>query len=693
MSRIPKDTHVTFDEMKQVMNDKRHYFPGYVLQEVIDSSQHYEKFLATDLQTPSRWYVIKALTKAIALTNEVRQVFEAACHAHARIQLSGIYPVHEIGISPRYGTFIVFPLAEAYLSLLDLSGLRKNGRLNAPAPFYVSIILEAARVLDAAHRQGLAHYTVMPTSVILRPSGDVCVCHFIEAAMRRRYHMGSWFDEKLSAPEWRKNATAGCYSDIYALSAFLYLLLTEQYQPDETDPLWHAMGDVLIASGLSDESVPPLMRFFHSTLAENPENRLSQYPDFIHALESLQAVLGPAFDRQERQKYLHMHFEPFPPNASQNTADICASDLSACSFGSQVRSDASPSGISADRRMSSNHGHTPAPSAIAPSSPEDDASSPSLMEDTLPTPPCPSKMHENQNRAFSHGSADYRAQSPMSKSSVKSVPLQVLARSRYQVLEELGSGGFGSVYKVLDTTLSEVVALKILNPSLVSDHAWLQRFKNEMRLTRDIDHTYILPAYHLEELDGVYFFTMKYINGKNLAQLLQTGPLALQTALRLLSRIGQSLFTAHQHGIIHRDFKPANLMIEADTLHPWLTDFGIASHGDAPLNTPSVLGIGTPYYMSPEQIRGDALTATSDIYSFGVVAYECLTHHLPFNGSSPLAVYKAAMQGQYSPIRELVPSVPPEISDIIEQCLIAEARLRPQSMKTILNILHPFAQD
>ena len=91
-----KDTHVTFDEMNQVMNDKRHYFPGYVLQEVIDSSQHYEKFLATDLQTPPHRYVIKALTKAIALTNEVRQVFEAACHAHARIQLPGIYPVHDI---------------------------------------------------------------------------------------------------------------------------------------------------------------------------------------------------------------------------------------------------------------------------------------------------------------------------------------------------------------------------------------------------------------------------------------------------------------------------------------------------------------------------------------------------------------------------------------------------------------------
>ena len=677
------------------MNDKRHYFPGYVIQEVFDSSQHYEKFLATGINDPSHWYILEALNREIALTSEVRQVFENACHEQARVQIPGVLPVHEISSCPQYGTFVTLPFEDSFLSLLDISGLSKNGTLEVSASFYASIILDAAKTLDAAHRQNLPHYTVMPTSVIVRPNGAVFVCHFIEAAMRRRYHLASGFDDKLNAPEWRHNENVGSFSDIYALSAFLYLLLTQQYQPDETDPEWFAMEEILAASQLPEDAILPLTSFFRSTLSWSPARRISNYPQFIRAIEDLFTVLGAYVGRAERKQILQPHFEPFPQMEEQESKEpyrtgitIESPDLS---FVTETRHSAQLTPITAENTLVTHAGAPASSPAFRLSISIDDSSERNIMEDTLPSSPSQSRQQDSRERILHHSSSNYRFQSPMSKASVQTVPLKVLERSRYQVLEELGTGGSGTVYKVLDTTLSEVVALKILNPSLVSDPAWLQRFKNEMRLTRDIDHTYILPAYHLEQLDGVYFFTMKYIHGKNLAQMLQGGPLPLRTALRLLAQIGQSLSTAHQAGIIHRDFKPANIMVESDTLHPWLTDFGIASLSDAPLNAPASLGIGTPYYMSPEQARGDVLMPTSDIYSFGVVAYECLTHILPFNGSSPIAVYQAVMDGHYPPIREIAPLVPQAVSNVIEQCLFSEPLLRPQCMISILDILNRFS--
>lgn len=677
------------------MNDKHLYFPGYVIREVFDSSPHYEKFLVTAQNDPSRWFLLEALTKDIALTNEVRQVFEVACHEQARVRIPGIVPVYEIGASEQYGTFVTFPFDETFLSLFDFSGMQKSGGLKVTPNFYASIILDAARILDAAHRQNLAHYTVMPTSIIVRPDGTVNVCHFIEAAMRRRYYLASGFDDKLNAPEWRQNETVGSYSDIYALSAFLYLLLTEQYQPDETEPQWFSMGDILIESDIHDDAVLPLMSFFHATLATSPSRRLSNYPQLIRALADLLTVLGPYVAPQERQSVLQNYFEPFPGDAGQISRDLCKPGIAIndpkLHFVSDTQHPSTLTPITSDNTLFPDEAivHKAPPRQISISI--DDASERNIMEDTLVSSVSQSRTHDSRERIIHHSSSNYRFQSPMAKASVQTVPLAVLSRSRYQVLEELGSGGSGSVYKVLDTTLSEVVALKILKPSLVSDPVWLLRFKNEMRLTRDIDHTYILPAYHLEQLEGVYFFTMKYINGKNLAQILQKGPLPLQKALLLLKQIGQSLQTAHQHGIIHRDFKPANIMIETESFHPWLTDFGIASLSDAPLNAPETLGVGTPYYMSPEQARGDELQTTSDIYSFGVVAYECLTHILPFNGSTPMAVYQAVMEGQFHPIRDIAPLVPHAVSNIIEQCLFSEALIRPQNMKAILDVLGRFA--
>lgn len=683
------------------MLDRGKLFPGYVVREALESPQHYENFLATCEHSGSQWVVIRSLNRELAHTNELRNAFDEACHAQARVQIDGIMPLREIGVSEACGVFAVFPCPNQPLSLLDISALHQNKELKVPPSFYVSILLDAARILDAAHRQSLAHYTLQPDSVLITPQGEVGVAHFIEAAMRRRFKLARHLDEKHSAPEWRRGETPGVYSDVYAVAAQLYQLLTDKFQPDQWEPDWFNIPRILASSDIPVDAVLPLFYFFQRNLAEKPAQRISNYPQLIHALEDLHAVLGPYQDANARKVALMGFFETFPPEGELRSGEDSSINSRLKSEVVSLKS-AELTADAPDRTTeplpSSDIGlvtdvtpvefHPPATERRRCLSLDlDDSDQRRNFDETVTSP-----SQDSRDSHFVHRSSNtFRQQSPMMRSSSNSNHLEILAKSRYQVLEKLGSGGTGSVYKVLDTTLSEVVALKVLKQELVSNADWLQRFKSEMRLSRDLDHTYILPAYHLEQLDGIYFFTMKYIEGRNLAQLLHDGPLALPIALRLLVQIGHALTSAHERGITHRDVKPANIMVELDTLHPWLMDFGIASAPDMQLSAPVMNGIGTPYYMAPEQSRGDEITTSADIFSFGVVAYECLTHTLPFTGSTPMAIYNAMLESSFTPILELNPLVPLQVSCMVERCLIPEAVLRPQSMNKVLEAFRNFA--
>jgi serine/threonine protein kinase len=200
-----------------------------------------------------------------------------------------------------------------------------------------------------------------------------------------------------------------------------------------------------------------------------------------------------------------------------------------------------------------------------------------------------------------------------------------------------------------------------------------------------LEHAYILPAYHLEQLEGLYFFTMRYIQGKNLSEHLHESSLPIMMSLRILTQVAEALVAAHDRGIIHRDLKPANIMIEDDTWHPYLMDFGIASMLDTPSVTIAGQGIGTPFYMAPEQSRGEAITLQADVYSFGVVCYECFTQRLPFTGPTAIAIYNAQMSGIFEPIRDINPNVPSSIAQLVESCLAPKASDRPSSMRIVLD--------
>ena len=654
------------------------------MQEVLDSPRYYERFLATDDVEPNQFVIICSLNRELCHTVELRLYFQDVNRKYAHVRMDRLVPIKEIGQSRTHGVFVVFPLYFSYLTFGSIAALAHSGKIAANASFYTSILLEAVKTLKIAHHHQLEHYSLLPSEIHVSMDGDVYVVGYSDAMMRNRFHFETELDEKYSAPEWRRHETLGVESDVYAIGALLYQALTGEFQPDEWEPRWMGMMDTLNRAKIPGESLQTALSFFEHTLAERPQQRYSTYEQLEQALSQLAREFGNPVPRELRADVLKYEFDEFPPKREfipEPRSDVLRSDvinlitgeLPVLSAELQTRGpDGTISSISAVIRRSSSDIQSGIVSSV-----QDEA----LCETMTASP------ESMETKILQRSSGSFRMVSPNLRSSLNVSPLQILARSRYQVLDLLGTGGTGTVYKVLDTTLTEVLALKVLKPELVTDSAWLQRFKRELKIARDLEHEYILPAYHLEQMDGLYFFTMRYVQGRNLSEILKdencTIPLLLM--MRILCAIGEALVAAHDHGIIHRDIKPANIMIEDETYHPYLMDFGIASAPDNNSLTLAGQGIGTPSYMAPEQSRGDVISVHADIFSFGVVCYECFTHCLPYNGTTAINIYTAQQSGEFEPICNINPCVPTTLAKMIESCLSPIVGNRPGSMRVLVD--------
>ncbi|MGB3863188.1 MAG: serine/threonine-protein kinase, partial [Candidatus Aminicenantaceae bacterium] len=243
---------------------------------------------------------------------------------------------------------------------------------------------------------------------------------------------------------------------------------------------------------------------------------------------------------------------------------------------------------------------------------------------------------------------------------------------RYQIIEELGKGGMGKVYKADDIELREKVALKLIKPEISSDKNTVERFQNELKFARKIVHKNVGRMYDLGKEEGSYYITMEYVEGQDLKGLIrQSGQLAIGTTISIAKQICEGLVEAHRLGVVHRDLKPSNIMIDKDG-QARIMDFGIARSLKGKGITGAGVMIGTPEYMSPEQVEGKDVDQRSDIYSLGTILFEMVAGRVPFEGDTPFTVgVKHKSEIPVDP-REINAQVPEDLSLIILKCLEKE---------------------
>lgn len=247
-----------------------------------------------------------------------------------------------------------------------------------------------------------------------------------------------------------------------------------------------------------------------------------------------------------------------------------------------------------------------------------------------------------------------------------------LFADRFEIIEELGKGGMGSVYRVEDRKAQEEIALKLIRPEISADENTIERFRNELTTARRIRHKNVCAMYDLGEDRGIHYITMEYVSGQDLKGLIrQTGKLAISTAISIAKQVCLGLSEAHALGIVHRDLKPGNIMIDKEG-NIRIMDFGIARAIKAKGITGTGVMIGTPEYMSPEQAEAKEIDQRSDIYSLGIILYEMVTGQLPFEGETPLSI--AMLHKSQSPKapRELNPQLSDVLNQLILKCLHKE---------------------
>lgn len=269
--------------------------------------------------------------------------------------------------------------------------------------------------------------------------------------------------------------------------------------------------------------------------------------------------------------------------------------------------------------------------------------------------------------------------------------LAAALRDRYRIERELGHGGMATVYLARDLRHDRLVALKVMRPELAATLG-PDRFLREIRLAAGLTHQHILPVFDSGVADGIVYYVMPYVQGESLRDRLKREvQLPVETALGIVSRVAAGLEHAHRRGIIHRDVKPENILLQEDG-NPVLADFGIAVATDAADEarlTATGLGLGTPAYMSPEQASGRDVDARADVYALGVTLYEMLTGRVPFEGDV-VTILAAHVMRAPPPPREFVAEIPPTLDALVLEMLAKDPGERVADMTTVAARLTSF---
>jgi serine/threonine protein kinase len=306
---------------------------------------------------------------------------------------------------------------------------------------------------------------------------------------------------------------------------------------------------------------------------------------------------------------------------------------------------------------------------------------------------CPKCQHENPDDTLYCGkcAAPLKSVEDVSVTKTLITPKTSLQKGsilagRYTIIQELGRGGMGVVYKAEDTKLKRTVALKFLPAELTHIPEVHDRFMREALAAAALDHPNICTVYEFDQAEDTNFISMAYVEGQSLRKQIESGPLELEEALRITTQVAEGLKTAHKKGIIHRDIKSANIMV-TENKQAKIMDFGLARMAGTTLLTQEGAAMGTIAYMSPEQARGDKVDHRTDIWSLGVVLYEMLTGKLPFQGEHEQAVIYSVLKEKPEPIPDLKPDIPASIEQMVKKALEKDPDKRYQQAEELLDDL------
>lgn len=253
----------------------------------------------------------------------------------------------------------------------------------------------------------------------------------------------------------------------------------------------------------------------------------------------------------------------------------------------------------------------------------------------------------------------------------------------YRITEQIGLGGMATVYKAYQPSMNRYVALKLLSPHLAQDPSVIERFRQEAKVVAQLEHLHILPVYDHGEEDGYLFLVMRFIQAGTLKDRLARESLSLDEVRRIVSAVGSALEYAHQAGVVHRDLKPTNILIDAQG-NCYLTDFGIAKMIESTLGLTGSNILGTPHYMAPEQCQARQVDRRADIYAMGVMIYEMVTGKVPFDAETPLAVAIKHLSEPLPLPRHIKPDLPEEVERVILKALAKNPDDRYQHMRDLV---------
>ncbi|HEU5409624.1 MAG TPA: protein kinase [Candidatus Acidoferrales bacterium] len=318
-------------------------------------------------------------------------------------------------------------------------------------------------------------------------------------------------------------------------------------------------------------------------------------------------------------------------------------------------------------------------SAAAPPSKRSSYQKTILMDDPAEAPTSPANAHPAAKRALGTGTGT------APKVNLSSASLAALSQ-RYDILSEAGHGAMGYVYKARDRETGETVALKLIKPEIASDQAMTERFKNELLFARKITHKNVCRVYEFNRIGGISYTSMEFVEGESLRSVLSRfGGLPVRKGVDMAVQICSGLKEAHAQGIVHRDLKPENVMIDAQG-NVKIMDFGIARSMEGGTRLTGAM-IGTPAYMSPEQVSGKPVDYRTDVYALGLVLYEMFTGSEAFRADTPVAIALKQMQEAPTPPHAIDPSIPVYVERAILKCLEKDPAKRFQSIGELENAL------